>query len=507
MPSINDPNNDKSRLESRLEDVEDLPQQDKKLVNYWVSNFGDSNAESTTHIHLGHLLTLQKELDVRLAEADKYDWSSAVSTLAQDRDWQAGTKRNYQKSIRSFLEVVNDDDSEDDLNAKKSQISLTTDDSGGKINEDDVLSIDEVRLLITEASNRARDRAMFATLIDLGFRIAAVCALRVKDFSYEDGDSVAEISLNDEALGQKGSEGRTQVATFSAGYIRSYLRNEHPRPADENAPLFHKIGQHWDRDDPDDDGSISPAIFRKRMKRLAADYDIDEEKLHPHNMKHAAVTVWARRGMTDREIEHRAGWARDSGQLSRYEHLTGPDINKQILDTLGVDSASTDDSAEIAPIENCPNCSISVDAGMRFCPQCGQKIDIESWPDWFEDYIDEYGEEDALAEHLLENPSQITSKPANLDDSLRSQHRDKLEFVIGHSLSTLPTPADSETVPYSFERMDGSDETQVSVPFGVLSQYGDELRVRRTEEGLLTLVDIHGEDVATVDPIQLNSNN
>lgn len=499
MPSVNDPNNDKSRLEFRIEDTKDLPREDRQLLQYWLSNFRDSNADSTTLAHLGHLLTLHEHLDVPLSEATKFDWTGVVTNLSNERDWTSGTKRNYQKSIRSFLDEV-----ENDVPADKDDISLAEDDSGGKIDEDDILSPEEVRVLIDEASNRARDRAMFSTLIDLGLRVAALCSLRVKDFEFDDGARVGEITVNGDALGQKGSGGRTHVATISSGQIRSYLRNEHPRPDDPEAPLFHKIGRHYDPNDPDDDGSIGPALFRRRMKRLARDTDIDPEKLHPHNMKHAAVTIWALRGMSDREIEYRAGWARESGQLKRYEHLTGDDVNSQILDTLGIE-ADGRESMKVAPIDNCPNCNVSVDTAMRFCPQCGQQLEQDMRPQWFVDYLETYGEEDALAETLLANPSQIDSKPENLPESLKSTHQDKIENVVGYSLMSSASPSDDDSVPVSLPYADEDGETTVYVPFGVLKEHGgDNLSVKHTDDGLRSLLDSDGNVVATVDPLGID---
>lgn len=525
MPSVNDPNNDKTRLQNRLEDIQELPWNDRKLVELWLNNELESLAESTQERHIARLLTVREHLRtspnkenededddgeelteeeteehrIPLGEADKFDWTSAISQIARERDLTDGSKRNYQKAVRSFLGEV-----ENDVPANKDDISLATDDSGGKIDEDDILSPEEVRVLISETSNRIRDKAMFSVLIDLGLRIGALCALRVQDFEYEEGAAVGEISLNEQALGQKGSEGRTHVATFSAGYVRSYLRNEHPRPDDDEAPLFHKIGRHWDRNDPDDDGSISPPIFRRRMKRLARDYDIEESKLHPHNLKHAAVTIWALRGMSDREIEYRAGWARESGQLKRYEHLTGEDVNSQILDTFGIE-AENDDARSISPIENCPNCNVSVDTGMRYCPRCGQQLEQDMRPQWFVDYIETYGEDDALAETLLDSPSQIVRDPADLPESLKSKHQDKIENVVGHSLMGSASPTDDETVPISLPYADEDGETTVYVPFAVLKEHGgDNLAVKRTDDGLRSLLDSDGNVVATVDPLGID---
>jgi integrase/recombinase XerD len=493
VPDVNDPNNDKSRLESRIEDLSDIPREDRQKLQFWLTNFRDSNADSTTLGYLGRLIKLQDELDVSISEATKYDWTSALARIEEERDWSSGTKRNWQKAVRAFLVEV------DETPAEKDDIGLAEDDSGGKIDEDDILSLEEARTLIDEASNRLRDQAMFATLLDLGLRVAALCSLRVKDFNFEEGARVGEVSLNDEALGQKGSGGRTHVATTSSGHIRSYLRSEHPRPDDPEAPLFHKVGQHYDPDDPDDDGSISPPAFRRRMRRLAADTDIPERKLHPHNMKHSAVTIWALRGMSDREIEYRAGWARESGQLKRYEHLTGDDINTQILDTFGIETER--ETQTVSPIDNCPNCNVSIDTGMRYCPQCGQQIDMEMRPDWFDEYIETYGEDDGLATELLDNPTQIASRPEDLPESIRARHQDKIEEVVGYSLMGSVSPADSDTVPLSLPYENDDGERSVSVSFGTLTEHGDDLYLRRTDDGLLSVVTGDGDVVETVDPL------
>lgn len=498
MPNVNDPNNDRSRLESRIEELEALPDEDQELLEYWLENYRDSNADSTTLGHLGHLLTIQEELDTSLSEASKFTWTSAISALENERGWTSGTKRNWQKSVRSFLEEI-----KDDVSASKDDINLAKDDSGGKISEDDILSINEVRILIQEASNRVRDQAMFSVLIDLGLRVSAVCSLRVGDFEYEEGDSVAEVTLNSDALGQKGSGGRTHVATFSAGYIRSYLRSEHPRPDNGNAPLFHKIGRHYSPDDPTDDGSISPPIFRRRMKRLARDTDIDKSKLHPHNMKHAAVTIWALRGMSDREIEYRAGWARESGQLKRYEHLTGDDINNQILETFGVERAESD-PVIVAPIDNCPNCKMSIDTGMRYCPQCGQQVEQDTAPEWYEILVEELGNDDELVESLRENPSMVSSDPADLPQTILDSHQETIERVLGQSITYGLGPLHNyleKTVPAE----DGDGEVLVHLSYDVMQQVEPEdLSARQTDDGTIELFDADGNVVDRHDPIKLD---
>lgn len=492
MGNLNDPNRDKSRLQKRLNDIKELPQTEYELINYWVNNFLDGHAESTMERHLGHVLTLRDQMDTPITEASKYTWTTALQELEQERAWTSGTKRNYQKSIRSLLDEV-----EDDVPTNKDDISLATDDSGGKIEKDDVLTPAETRVLIQEASNRLRDKAMFALAIDCGLRVAALCSLRVQDFDHEEGDPIGELSLNEDALGQKGSEGRTQVVTFAAGFLNNYLRNEHPRQDVDDAPLFHKIGEHWDADDPADDGSIAPVIFRRRMKRLAEKTDIDPEKVHPHNLKHAAVTIWAIRGMSTREIEHRAGWARESGQLDRYEHISDEDVNNQILDTFGID-IEDDKGARVEPIEACPQCGVSVDTAINYCPNCGQKLMQTANPDWFEDYQDEWGE-DGLIAALQASPSKITSDPADLPQALLNHYQDRVEQVVGESLTQPSIP---DEIQLQLPDEEGHDR-HVTIPRTVLTdeENGDPDQVRSTADGYLEILNEDGDVMHRNDPI------
>jgi hypothetical protein len=126
-------------------------------------------------------------------------------------------------------------------------------------------------------------------------------------------------------------------------------------------------------------------------------------------------------------------------------------------------------------------------------------------PQWFVDYLETHGEDDTLAETLLDSPSQIVRDPADLPESLKSTHQDKIENVVGHSLMGSASPADEDTVPVSLPYTDEDGETTVYVPFGTLKEHGgDNLSVKRTDDGLHSLLDSEGKVVATVDPLGID---
>ena len=92
MPTVDDPNDDKSRLQSAREEISSLPPEDAKVVRYWLNNEADSHSPSTKVNHISHLLTIHDELNGGFADANKYDWTNAIAALDDRRDWTSGTK-------------------------------------------------------------------------------------------------------------------------------------------------------------------------------------------------------------------------------------------------------------------------------------------------------------------------------------------------------------------------------------------------------------------------------
>lgn len=365
---------------------------------------------------VGKAETVLARLEGDFEEVSATDISREIRRLAGERDWSDGTRRNYEKAFRAIIREVNENSEREFDFPDRDAISLTETSSGeGQITKEDVLSRDQITTLIEDASRNERDRMMFGLLADLGLRIGALCSLRVGDFVYDETSGLGEIRLNENAEGTKGAEGRTQVTTWSTPYIKRYLDSDHPRPEDDDAPLLHK--HKWNNGDRDDDGSFTPPVVRRRIKRVAEDTDIPDDQLNPHNFRHTAVTLWALRGLSDREIEHRAGWARESGQLDRYEHLTDDDINDEILDKFGI---SRSDEA-IPEVESCPQCGISVEPAMSYCGNCGQQLTSEhDYPDWLDDYRSVFGKDDELYQHLRDNPHELSRDVQDLPQRIYS---------------------------------------------------------------------------------------
>ena len=280
-------------------------------------------------------------------------------------------------------------------------------------------------------------------LADTGMRVAALLSLRVDDVEFRrEGGGIYQ--PNTEATGLKGDDSHKPL-TWSAAHVENYISNEHPRPKDNNAPLFHK-SEGWS----EDDGAMTPALVRQRLTRLvrSAEVGLDPEDVHPHTFRHTAVTIWARQGFTDREIKHRAGWSRESDMLDRYEHIKEEEINKQILKRYGFDV--DDDEIGEPELNRCPRCNNPLHGGENYCPRCSAQlgtsetgveaslsnfthndyIDLPGWADGWDEVDRMLKNGAATEEQIVEFIRQIPNGRLNNDLSDWSLYRLEEEYNV-----------------------------------------------------------------------------
>lgn len=107
-------------------------------------------------------------------------------------------------------------------------------------------------------------------------------------------------------------------------------------------------------------------------------YRVAEEKaglkkvIHPHLMKHYAVTNWILDGLSEQQITHRAGWVKGSAQMQKvYGNWTEQEMNDGIWEHYGL---KTEDRRQVT-LKKCPRCGNILKAEDRFCSQCALVLD------------------------------------------------------------------------------------------------------------------------------------
>lgn len=374
--SVDDPHNLDEQLQNQKEKLDELNDEDSRLLWDFTAVAAKEMANSTVIQYLSKLRLISEASDNPIIEQTPRELDSTIDDLEEERGWSTkGTRRNYEKALRTmFRELRKADPAEfgrdyADLLPREGAIRLSKNEEK-KITPDDILTKDEIEELIQDACKKARDRAIVSMLADTGMRVAQLLSLRVGDVEFrQDGGGFYQ--PNTQAEGLKGDDARKPL-TWSAAHLENYLVNEHPRSGEDDAPLFHKA-KGWSEGE-EDDGSMTPALVRQRLKRLVASSDVslDEEDVHPHIFRHTAVSIWAKQGFTDREIKHRAGWSRDSNMLERYEHIKEEEINKQVLKKYGFDIE--DDEIGEPELDRCPRCSAPLHGHENYCPRCSAQL-------------------------------------------------------------------------------------------------------------------------------------
>lgn len=410
--AVDDPHNLSEQLRSQKQMLDELRNEDSRLLWDFAAAASKELADSTVIQYLSKLRLISETADEPLIELTPRKLDNVLDSLEDERAWDSnGTRRNYEKALRTLSRELRDAEPEEfgrdytNLLPSRGAIRMTKKEEK-KITPDDILSREDIETLIQECCRTTRDRALVAMLADTGMRIAALLSLRVGDVEFREQNGGGFFQPNTEASGLKGDDAKKPL-TWSAAHVETYLGNEHPRPDTEKAPLFHKTDG-WTNED--DDGSMSPASVRQRLKRLVrgADVSLNEENVHPHVFRHTAVSIWARQGFTDREIKHRAGWSRDSDMLDRYEHIKEEELNKQVLKRHGI--KIDDDNISEPELDQCPRCNAPLHGEENYCPRCSAHLDspdktveevladnvidskISPDPEW----VDQYGWQDAV---------------------------------------------------------------------------------------------------------------
>jgi integrase len=230
-----------------------------------------------------------------------------------------------------------------------------------------LISKEEVNKLI-EASENARDKALFSTLYDSGVRIGELLTMKIRDLEFDDYGAILSVS---------GKTGFRQVRVIgdSIPYLRSWL-NVHPTKADKDSWLFCKISEdvkgkelnHYD----------VYSIMRK-VSRRAGFVDKDgnaKRRIHPHLFRHTRATILASK-VVEAPLEAQMGWVHGSKQTKTYVHLSRRDQDNAILKAYGIEVKEEDTIKEEVPKE-CPRCHQKNPSNFIYCGTCGLPLDIKT---------------------------------------------------------------------------------------------------------------------------------
>ena len=355
-------------LEKQKEIVEDeLDEEHADLILDFLYDRKSDLAPSTARNYARELRYLIKYTYGKsyedIEDWDANTWEELIRRVARERDIGDGTKRNTCYAVRAFVDWYNRSDvDKDDIDAPKITHS--------KIDEDVVLKPQEVVELI-EKCNNARNKAIIGVMYECGLRRTALVQLDVNDYKTDQFNRI-RVPIK---TGVKTGHGRERPLNWSAGYLDTWL-TEHPNSGDDEAPLFCSI-----RDGRDKGKRLSSHSIYTMMKRVADRVDIDNDRVHPHALRHSRATAMRKSDKLDkRDIETVLGWTESTPMHSRYEHTTSTEDASRTAKRMGVD-VQDEDQEQL--IKDCPRCNSNLPPNVSYCPTCTLKIADRETPKWW----------------------------------------------------------------------------------------------------------------------------
>lgn len=368
---MQDIHNSEQRYEQnrqKLENSDKVSTENKDAIKRFINK---SFAEGISKARIRKYLTdfnsmLQMVDDIELLDAQKEDLERLVAEIEQ-ADYAEATKSDFKCVLKKFYKVMEGDGRE--YPSKVGFIDTTIDKS--KQENPDPLDREEIEDIISACKND-RDRAMYKLLYEAGIRAGELMNLRVGDINFVD---------NGVKVNVRGKTGNRKILVVeSERYLRNWLA-KHPFRDERKAPLWVKVDGNNIEEKTHEDMRLNYGFMRINLKRkaVAADVRIERKEngkksseVYPHLFRHTRATHLATE-LTEAAMKEYFGWTQGSDQPQTYIHLSGRDIDREIMQMYGIEDEKQEDE-----VKECNRCMRKYKGRENFCPKCGAPFTFEN---------------------------------------------------------------------------------------------------------------------------------
>lgn len=218
----------------------------------------------------------------------------------------------------------------------------------------DIWTPEEVNKLAGTANN-TRDRAFVLGLFGSGCRIGEFLTLRREDVIFD------KYSCQILVDGKTGSR-RVRLTPAASLAIAAWL-DIHPNKA-RDAPVWVNIQLRSEIPSM----HLTYAWAYKMLRDLAKKAKI-EKPIRPHLMRHSLATYYAPK-LTESVMNEHFGWSQGGRTASIYTHLSGKQVDDQILSVFGKKQIDVQ-SNKALDIVLCPRCGLKNTPASFQCSKCG----------------------------------------------------------------------------------------------------------------------------------------
>jgi integrase/recombinase XerD len=368
MTNMQDVHNQDHRFElnsKKFNNSEHVSDENKEAISKFCDKCfaeGLSKARVKKYITNFHTIFKMADSDFKLEEAEKEELESVVAKIERS-DYSEATKSDFKTCLKKYYKLIegNGRDYPDkvkffDTHRDRSKMELP-----------EILEKEQIEAII-DACKNDRDRAMYKILYEGGIRAGELMSLRIKDVKFND----MGVKLN-----VRGKTGNRQILLVeSERYLRNWL-SKHPFSDTRDAPLWVKVdGKNIEERTPEA-MKLKYEYMRINLKRKATDAGIrvttkdsgrKTSEVYPHLFRHTRATHLATE-LTEAAMKEYFGWTQNSDMPQRYIHLSGRDIDNEIMKMYGLKKEEKDIERE------CPRCYRTYKGAESFCPRCGAPLD------------------------------------------------------------------------------------------------------------------------------------
>lgn len=214
---------------------------------------------------------------------------------------------------------------------------------------ENMLTEEDIEKLLN-ACQTYRDKALIAFLYESGCRKGELFSIKLSNVVFDSMGAV--VTIPDGKTGAR----RIRVV-FCASYLRQYIEN-HPN-SDSDSYLFCSTHRPY--------GRISDSGLKKQLKEIAIRAGV-KKNVFPHLFRHSRATLLAKH-LSEQSLKTYLGWTQGSGMASIYVHLSGQDVDPEILKMHGIVTEGTYTSG--LKVGRCPRCHELNPENVQYCLKCG----------------------------------------------------------------------------------------------------------------------------------------
>jgi integrase/recombinase XerD len=287
--------------------------------------------------------TMNKEDIIDLVEKIKQTKAKNLGMKTLNIGYEEQTVESYKITIRKFWKwLKGTEEYPPEVNwikRKKKKNGLLP---------EDIWKPEEV-MRLAEVCDNLRDRAFIMGLFASGCRIGEYIRLRRKDVIFDEYG--CQLLVN----GKTGS--RRDRIEYGASELASWLDIHH----DKNPEARVWIGVQTKR-------PVTYEFAQNLLRRLRDKAGI-KKKCNPHLFRHSCATFYAPT-LTEQVMNAHFGWQQGGRTVAIYTHLSGKQVDDQILAMYGKKKMDND-GKEILQSVKCPRCSLDNSPASRHCHACG----------------------------------------------------------------------------------------------------------------------------------------